>query len=175
MSGHNKWSQIKQRKGAQDTKKSAVFSKILNAIIIAARPDPNPSTNPRLRAVVEKAKAANVPQDNITRALSRQQEKELYEFTLEAYGPEGIALIIQAITDSTNRTNNELRKILSDAGAKVADPGSVLWSFTFSEANQSFSPKFTQPATGVAKENLEKIIIAINEHPDVQAVIHNAE
>jgi len=93
MSGHNKWSKIKNKKGAKDAKKSAIFSKILVAISVAAKLDPNPDTNSKLRAIIEKAKQANVPADTINRALTRSQEKQLDEFVMEAYGPEGVAII----------------------------------------------------------------------------------
>ena len=174
MSGHNKWSQIKVRKGAQDAKKSAVFSKLLSAITIAARPDPNPITNPRLRTLIEKAKASAVPLANINRAILRQQEKTLEEFTLEAYGPEGIAIVVRAITDSSNRTNQELRKIVLEHSGKVADPGSVLWAFE-KTSDQEWHPKFPQSISESAKAALQSLITALTEHPDVQSVTHNAQ
>src|SRR3989344_9395701 len=104
MSGHNKWSQIKNQKGAADKKRGQLFSKLLKAISIAAKTEANPQFNPRLRSVMEKAKEFNVPQDNIERAVSKASEtKNLEDITVEAYGPEGAALIIEGITDNTNR------------------------------------------------------------------------
>ncbi|MEK9186468.1 MAG: YebC/PmpR family DNA-binding transcriptional regulator, partial [Patescibacteria group bacterium] len=98
MSGHNKWSQIQHKKGVVDKKRGATFSKLLNAVSIAARSGPNPDFNPRLRSVIEKAKENKVPQENIERAISKASEnKNLEELTIEAYGPEGSALIIEAI------------------------------------------------------------------------------
>ena len=130
MSGHNKWSQIKHQKSASDKKKSVVFSKVLNAITIAARDEANPQFNPRLRTLIEKAKENNIPQDNIERAIKKTKESDnLKEITVEAYGPGGSALIIDAITDNSNRTINELKFLLNENEAKMAEQGSVRWAF----------------------------------------------
>src|SRR3990167_1562402 len=105
MSGHNKWSQIQHKKGRADKERSAVFTKLLAAISIAAKSEPKPDFNPRLRAVIEKAKENNVPQENIERAINKaSEEKSLEEVIIEAYGPEGTQIIIEGITDNTNRT-----------------------------------------------------------------------
>ena len=174
MSGHNKWSKIKNKKGAKDAKKSAVFSKILVAVSAAAKTDPNPDTNSKLRAIIEKAKQANVPADTINRALTRSQEKQLDEFVMEAYGPGGIAIIIETITDNTNRTSNELKRLVADNGGKIAEPGSVLWAFEKSTSHEWIS-KFPQEISLDFKERLEKLTSAIQDHPDVQEVTHNAK
>src|SRR3989338_3436736 len=147
MSGHSKWKQIQHKKGAADLKRGRIFSKLLRAISIAAKTEPNPQFNPRLRSAIEKAKENNVPADNIERAVSKASEqKNLEDVTIEAYGPEGAALIIQAITDNTNRTVNEIRNILNERGAKMATPGSVLWAFNAQTAGgQEYAAKFPQP------------------------------
>ncbi|MEK7462826.1 MAG: YebC/PmpR family DNA-binding transcriptional regulator [Patescibacteria group bacterium] len=130
MSGHNKWSQIKNKKGVADVKRGKVFSKMLRAISIAAKSEPNPQFNPRLRSAIETAKEYLVPLDNIERAINKASEqKNLSEMVIEAYGPEGSAIIIEAITDNTNRTISEVKKILNDHDAKFANQGSVLWAF----------------------------------------------
>jgi len=175
MSGHNKWSKIKHKKAAQDAKKSATFSKVLAAISLVARADPNPETNPRLRRLIEQARSVNVPASNIDRALSRQQDKELNEFILEAYGPEGVAIIISAITDNANRTGSELKKIIFSHESKPADPGSVLFAFNHLAKEQAFTPKFSQSISPTAKITLEKLVAALDNHPDVQSIIHNAQ
>jgi len=169
MSGHNKWSQIKHRKGAQDAKKSVVFSKLLALISIAAKPDPNPDTNARLRALVEKARSENVPNDNINRAISRAKEdKDLKEFTFECIGPEGVAIIVDGITDNSNRTLQEMRALCQELGAKPADPGSLMWAF------ENRKPKFPQEISVAAKESLQNLLAAFEEHDDVQRVISSA-
>ena len=166
MSGHNKWSQIKHRKGAQDAKKSVVFSKLLALISIAAKPDPNPDTNARLRTLVEKAKGENVPNDNIARAISRaKEEKDLKEFTFECIGPDGIAVLVEGITDSSNRTIQQMRTLVQELGAKPADPGSLMWAFYNGAA------KFPVEVSGEAKTILIDIVAALEEHDDVHKVI----
>src|SRR3989338_7322117 len=110
MAGHNKWKQIKVKKGVLDKKRSALFSKLLKAITVAARDEEKPEFNPRLKAVLERAKQANVPQENIERAIKKVRERaqNLEEILIEAYGPGGAAVIIEAITDNRNRTVQEI-------------------------------------------------------------------
>jgi YebC/PmpR family DNA-binding regulatory protein len=166
MSGHNKWSQIKHRKGAQDAKKSAAFSKVLPAISIAARTDPSPDTNPRLRTLIEKARSLSVPNENITRAISRaKEEKDLKEVIFECIGPEGVAMLIEGITDNSNRTIQQLRSLAQDAGCKPADPGSLQWAF------EKGVPKFPQQLSEDSKIKLAEAVAAFEEHADVQRVI----
>src|SRR3989344_3166194 len=122
MSGHSKWSQIKHKKGEADQKRGVAFSKLLNAISVAAKSEPNPDFNPRLRTAIEKAKEANVPKDNIERAINKAKEGDaLEEILIEAYGPEGVAVIIEAITDNSNRTISEIKNILAKHEAKIAN------------------------------------------------------
>lgn len=174
MSGHNKYSQIKDRKGDQDAKRSVIYTKMLALISVVAKQNPNPENNPRLRAAIERAKEAKVPIDNIERAISRASEqKELNEVLIEAYGPEGVGLLIEGITDSTNRTTSELRHLLDENGAKMANPGSVQWSFE--KANNVWQVKFAQPVSEAGKKTLQELIKNIEEYPDVQRVITNAQ
>ena len=174
MSGHNKWSQIKDRKGAQDKKKSAIFSKLLAAISVAAKQNPKPDANPRLRSAIEKAKENKVPLENIERAITKAAEqKDLQEILIEAYGPEGVGLIIEAITDNSNRTISEIRHLLEENGAKMATPGSVQWSFE--KINNNWQAKFQQPISEAAKKQLQELISKIEEYEDVQHVVTNAQ
>lgn len=181
MSGHSKWSQIKHQKGDADKKRGQLFSKLLRAISIAAKTDPpapqgrgSPSItgrqfNPRLRSAIEKAKENNVPAANIDRAISRAgEEKNLEELTIETYGPEGIAIIIEAVTDNKNRTVSEIKHLLEEHGAKMASPGSVVWSF-----EKNWQPKFPQNVSEGAKNKLTGLIAALEEHEDVQNVVTN--
>ncbi len=181
MSGHNKWSQIKHQKGAKDAKKSAIFTKVLGAISIAAKADPSPETNPRLRTLIETAKASSVPNENIQRAISRAKEqKDLKEFVFECIGPEGSLMIVEGITDSSNRTLQQMRTLAEELGAKSADPGSTLWGFEFVEGpingvpTRHYKPKFPQEISAEAKELLATIIAGLEEHDDVQRVATNA-
>lgn len=172
MSGHNKWSQIKTQKGITDKKRGQLFSKILKAISIAAKTEANPQFNPRLRSAMETAKEFNVPLDNIERAVSKASEtKNLEDVVVEAYGPEGVALIIEAITDNTNRTIAEIKHLLTENNAKIAHPGSVLWSFE--KTADGWKAKFPQAISESAKEQVSKLIEALEEHDDVQNITTN--
>ncbi|MEK7191933.1 MAG: YebC/PmpR family DNA-binding transcriptional regulator [Patescibacteria group bacterium] len=172
MSGHNKWSQIQHKKSVTDAKRGALFSKLLAAISVAAKQELNPSANPRLRSAIEKAKENKVPQENIERAISKAAEqKNLEEVLIEAYGPEGVGLIIEAITDNKNRTTSEIRHLLDENGAKMATPGSVLWSFE--KQGMEWKAKFQQPISEEGKIKLQKLIEILENHDDVQRVISN--
>jgi len=134
MSGHNKWANIKHRKAAQDAKRSKIFTKLIREIVVAAREGGgNPDTNPRLRAVLEKAREANMPKDTVERSIKKgtgELEGEKYEEIIyEAYAPGGVALYILALTDNKNRTAQELRHLLSKNGGSLAESGSVAWIF----------------------------------------------
>ncbi|MDD5430978.1 MAG: YebC/PmpR family DNA-binding transcriptional regulator [Candidatus Pacebacteria bacterium] len=176
MSGHNKWSQIKNKKGAADLKRGKIFSKILRAISIAAKTEPNIQFNPRLRAAVDIAKENQVPLENIERAINKaSEEKNLEDLVIEAYGPEGSALIILAITDNRNRTIAEIKSILSDNNSKMANQGSVLWSFNPPAEGKSWTPKFPQAISEESKQKLEKLLTELDEHEDIQDVITSVE
>jgi YebC/PmpR family DNA-binding regulatory protein len=133
MAGHNKWSKIKRQKGANDAKRGAVFTKLGNLIAIAARGGADPDTNSALAMVIEKAKAANMPNANIQRSIDRAKDKSsavLEEVTYEAYGQGGVGIIIEAATDNKNRTFPEIKNALTKNGGRVAEPGSVAFQFT---------------------------------------------
>lgn len=134
MSGHSKWAQIKHKKATTDQKRGILFSKISREITIAARGgSSDPATNQRLRAAVERARSFGIPKENIERAIERASgtgsAESLHEFLFEAFGPEGSLVIIEGISDNKNRSLAEIRLVLSQHGAKPADPGSVLWGF----------------------------------------------
>lgn len=133
MSGHSKWSQIKHKKAATDKKRGQIFSKLARAITVAAKEKGgDPALNAALRVAMEKAGAANMPAENIERAIGRGiggGESALEIFNYEAYGPGGVAFIIEGITDNKNRTVSELRHLLNSHGGKLADSGSVAWMF----------------------------------------------
>ena len=133
MAGHNKWSKIKRQKGVNDAKRGAVFTRIGNQIAIAARGGTDPDINPSLAMAIEKARAVNMPNANIDRAVARAADKNaaaLEEITYEGYGPGGIGLIIETATDNRNRTFPEVRTALIKNGGRIADAGSVMFQFT---------------------------------------------
>ena len=132
MSGHSKWATTKRQKAVVDAKRGALFTKIGNQIAIAARSGTDPSMNPSLAMVLEKARHANMPKANIERAIARATDKSaatLIEETYEAYGPGGVGIIIEVATDNKNRTMPEVRNTLSKNGGRMADPGSVMFQF----------------------------------------------
>jgi YebC/PmpR family DNA-binding regulatory protein len=134
MSGHSKWSTIKHKKGAADAKRGKIFTRILKEMTVAARlGGGDPNGNPRLRAAVAEAKANNMPKDNIERAIKRgtgELEGATYEeVTYEGYGPGGVAIIVEALTDNTNRTTPEIRHIFEKQGGNLGTPGSVKFQF----------------------------------------------
>lgn len=133
MSGHSKWSTIKREKGAKDAKRGAVFTRLGNMIAIAARGGVDPAMNPSLALAIDKAKAANMPLATIQRAIDRVSDKNqaaLEEITYEAYGPGGIAVLIETATDNKNRTYPEVRTAVTKNGGTIADAGSVAFQFT---------------------------------------------
>lgn len=132
MSGHSKWSTIKRQKAATDAKRGAVFTKIGNQIAIAARGGTDPATNSTLAMVIEKAKAANMPMNNIERAIQRVADKNaavLQEVMYEGYGPGGVAILVECATDNINRTYPEVRLAFSKHGGNIAEKGAVAFQF----------------------------------------------
>jgi YebC/PmpR family DNA-binding regulatory protein len=134
VSGHSKWSQIKRKKASQDQRRGKVFSKLLRAIEVAAREGGgNPGGNPTLASAIEQARAADVPIDNIDRAIKRgtgEIEGVRYEPAVyEGYAPGGVAVLVQALTDNRNRTGQEVRHAFTRMGGNLGDPGSVAWMF----------------------------------------------
>ena len=134
MSGHSKWHTIKHKKGATDAKRGRVFTRIIKELTVAARAaGGDPDTNPRLRTIIAEAKQANMPAENIKRAIRRGTGEEpgvqYEEITYEGYGPGGVALIIEAMTDNKNRTVGEIRHMLTKYGGDLGQSNSVAWMF----------------------------------------------
>lgn len=133
MSRHSKWAKIKRAKTATDVKRGQLFSKLTRAITVAAREGgPDPETNPRLRLIMDRAVAANMPKENVLRAVERAAGTDAGSttaLTLEAYGPGGAALLIEVVTDNRNRAVAEIRRILSNHDGSLGESGSVAWQF----------------------------------------------
>jgi YebC/PmpR family DNA-binding regulatory protein len=134
MSGHSKWHSIKHQKAAADAKRGAAFTKLANAVALAAKKGgADPDTNFSLRIAIQKAKAANMPASNIDRSIKRGAGQlggdQIEEITYEGYGPGGVALIIETATDNRNRTGPDVRTALSKSGGRMADAGSVAYQF----------------------------------------------
>lgn len=136
MSGHSKWAQIKRKKGVNDTKRGQMFTRLAREITIAAREggSGDPEANFQLRLAVEKARASNMPKDNIERAVQRGMGNtgeggQLEDISYEGYAPGGAAVIVQVLTDNRNRAASEVRRVFTRAGANMANTGSVAWMF----------------------------------------------
>lgn len=135
MAGHSHWAQIKRKKAAQDAKRGQLFTKLVREIIIAVKTGGggDPDLNPRLRTAIQAARAANMPKDNIERAIKKalgQEEGTNYEeVSLEGYGPGGVAILVNTITDNRKRTVSEVRHLFSKYGGNLAEPGAVAWLF----------------------------------------------
>jgi YebC/PmpR family DNA-binding regulatory protein len=134
MSGHSKWSTIKRQKGVNDSKRSAMFTKVAREIAVAARAGGgDPDANYRLRLAVDKARSINMPLDNIKRAIEKAtggaEAEQFEEIIYEGYGPGGIAVLVEAATDNRNRTAAEVRAVFSKSGGQLAGAGAVAWQF----------------------------------------------
>lgn len=175
MSGHSKWSKIKHQKGAADVKKGRIFSQLSKLITIAVREGKsgNPDENPRLRMILEKARESNLPKDNVRRAIDRGlgkgSEGSLSDVTVEGYGPGGVAIMVNALTDNQNRTKSEIRQIFDRRGGSTGEPGSVAYIFA------AGAPSYTLPVAGPAAETVKNLLEELEDHDDVESVLHNAQ
>src|SRR6266404_7609330 len=134
MSGHSKWATIKHKKGALDAKRGKIFTRLIREITMAAKNGGgDPDANPRLRGAIAAAKAENMPADNIKRAIQRGTGElpgaTYEEFTLEGYGPGGVAVLVELSTDNRNRTVSEIRHVFGKNGGNLGEAGSVAWMF----------------------------------------------
>jgi YebC/PmpR family DNA-binding regulatory protein len=174
MSGHNKWSKIKHKKGNEDAKKSKVFSKISRLITMQSKISNGDINSPNLKSAIEKARVVNMPNDNIQRAVKKgigsdsgNMESVLYE----AYGPGGSAIIIDGLTDNKNRTGAEVKHILSKNGLALASQGSASWAFE--NIDGIWKPKNTINIEQKEAERLKSIIEEFEENDDIQNIYTN--
>jgi len=176
MSGHSKWSTIKHKKAANDKVKGSVFTKMAKAITVAVKKGGgigDPEMNFALRLTVDKARAVNMPKDNIERAIAKGMGKgegeELVELLIEAFGPEGVMLMIEVVTDNRNRSVAELRNLIEKHGGRMGEPGSV--AYAYERKDGEWVAKFVMSVSDQAK--FEEFIEAVGEHEDVQEVYAN--
>ena len=157
MAGHSKWANIQHRKGRQDAARSKLFSKLAKEITVAAKTgDPDPDKNPRLRLAVKEARGQSVPKDVIERAINKASAADaadLEEIRYEGYGPNGVAVIVEAMTDNRNRTASTVRSIFSKSGGNLAETGAV--SFMFERAGQILYPASVGDADTVMEAAIE--------------------
>ena len=172
MSGHSKWHNIKLKKGKVDAQRGALFTKLSKEIILSAKNgSPDPEANYRLKMAVDKARANNMPQDNIKRAIARATggagEREIEEIRYEGYGPAGVAVIVDAATDNRNRTASELRFLFSRNEGNLGETGSVGWMFA-SRGVIEVDPAGTNEDALTEKALVDGVIdVRWGEHPEV--------
>lgn len=176
MSGHSKWSQIKRQKSVTDAVKSRVFSRYARLIALESKKANGVLSTPALAAAIERAKAANMPKNNIERAIAKGLSKDagaLEQVVYEAYGPSGVALLIEALTDNKNRTTQEVKHTLALHNVELAAPGAASWAFAKTGGVYVPHEPLIEVA-GVEEEKLRTILEALDEHEDVQQVFTNA-
>ncbi len=175
MSGHNKWSKIKHKKAATDAQKSKIFSKLVRFITVEAKKAKGDRNSPGLRMAIEKARGENMPADNIERAIEKASATagDLEAVVYEAYGPGGVALVIEGYTDNRNRTAQEIKFILSKNNSALAAQGAAMWAFTKGE--QGLVPSTTVDLEDADLEKLSKLVEELEEQDDVNNVYTNAE
>ena len=177
MSGHNKWAQIKHKKQSTDAAKSRVFSRYARLIALESKKAGGSVSAPGLASAIARAKAMNMPKDNIDRAVAKGASKDsaaLEVVIYEAYGPGGVALIVDALTDNKNRTTQEVKHLLSRNGVELSTPGAASWAFT-RNPDGSYTPN--EPLMDLSENDEEKlgtILDAFDEHEDVQRAFTNA-
>lgn len=176
MAGHNKWAQIKRQKGAADAAKSNLWGKLGKRIAVESKKANGDVNSANLRSIIETAKKANMPKDTIERAIAKGTSADaasLEQVVYEAYGPGGAAVIIQAVTDNTNRTLQELKTIFAKHKIALAAPGSALWAFD--KTDEGYIPKTTVPLPEAEDVALMRIMELIDALDDVEDVFTNAE
>lgn len=178
MSGHNRWSQIKHKKGITDAKKSKIFSKLVKYISVEARLSGG-KDSPGLRSAIEKAKKVNMPKEIIERAVKKAtySNVSMENIMYEAYGPGGVGVIIETLTDNKNRTAQDVKHILVENGTALAGIGSVVWAFQkeISPEGLVWIPQTTTSPTDEELVLLEKLVDDLENNDDVQDVFTNAE
>lgn len=176
MAGHNKWAQIKRQKGKNDASKGVAWGKLGKRIAIESKKARGDVNSPALRAMIERAKKENMPKDTIERAVAKGTSTDaagLESIVYEAYGPGGAAIVIEALTDSRNRTAQELKHLLSVEGLALAAQGSALWAFE--KTADGYTPKTTVQLSDTDDKKLMEILEKIDSHDDVEEVYTNAE
>jgi YebC/PmpR family DNA-binding regulatory protein len=177
MSGHNKWSQIKRQKGATDAAKSREFSRFSKLITLESKKAGGNLSSPGVASAIARAKAINMPKDSIDRAVAKGTSKDsgdLEQVVYEWYGPGGVALIVDALTDNKNRTTQEIKHLITKHGFELGAQGSALWAFT-KTGDGSLTPN--EPLIELSEEDEESFVTLLglfDEHEDVQRVFTNA-
>ncbi len=175
MSGHNKWSKVKHKKAITDAKKSKVFSKHAAIIAAESKKAKGNRDSQGLKTAIARAKAENMPSDNIERAIQKgvRLENKGEETIYEAYAPGGVAIIITTVTDNKNRTTAEIKHIIAKNNGSFSEPGAVMWAFKL--VHGVWEPTSTIPVTGKEREGVNTLVEQLENHDDVQNVFSNAK
>jgi YebC/PmpR family DNA-binding regulatory protein len=176
MSGHNKFSKIKHLKAKNDAQKSKHFGKLVRVITVEAKKAGGNLSSPGLAAAIDKARKENMPNDTIDRAVKKamtDNSAAMETIIYETYGPGGVAILIDALTDNRNKAAQELKHILSKNGFELAAPGSASWAFA--KTHEGWNPTTTMPLEDADIELLTKLVEELEENEDVQNVYTNAE
>lgn len=179
MAGHSKWANIKNRKAAVDAKRGKAFAIISKQITVAIREggSGDPNTNPRLRLALEKARAENMPNTNINKAIDKGLGKgggaEIVEILYEGFGPGGVGFLVKALTDNRNRTGSEVKTLFDRNGGSLGGPGSV--AYMFERNNEGFDVKVGIPVDSSTKSQVETLVELLENHEDVESVYTNIE
>lgn len=176
MSGHNKWSKIKRKKAGEDAAKSRAFSKISRVLTMESKKCNGLLSSPSLATAIESAKAVNMPKDTIDRAIKKGTETNtaaMDRVTYECFGPGGVAMVIEGLTDNRNRTAQEIRHALSEVGIELGAPGSAAWAFQ--KSADGWEPTMTVPLSEEDGEKLGALVDALEDLDDVQEVFANVE
>jgi YebC/PmpR family DNA-binding regulatory protein len=176
MAGHNKWSKIKRQKEKTDGQKSKIFGKLVRMITAELKKAGGNTSSPGVKNAIQKAKEANVPNDNIERAIKKSTESgaEMETIIYESYGPGGCGLIIEALTENRNKAAQEIKHILSKHGFSLAGIGSVTWAFQKNN-EMEWIPTTTIPLSDEDGEKLSLLVDELEENDEVQSVYTNAE
>jgi len=175
MSGHSKWSTIKHKKAIVDAKRGKVFSKLARLITIESKLSNGDVNSPSLKVVIQKAKAANMPKDNIERAVAKGvsggggDECVLYEM----YGPSGVAMLVNTFTDNRNRTVAEIKTVITKLGYQLAEPGAAAWAFE--KEGAEWKANTTIELDDESLEKLSSLVDALEDLDDVESVYTNAD
>lgn len=176
MSGHSKWAKIKRAKGAEDQKKGKIFSMLVKTITVEVKRAGGDRNSPGVRKAIERARAANMPNENIERAVKNAAgtgSANLEEVVYEAYGPGGTALILEGITDNRNRSSQEIKFLLSKHNASLAAPGSASWAFQ-KNPEGAWQPQTPVELEEADAQRLATLLDALEENEDIKNIYHNA-
>lgn len=175
MAGHNKWAQIKRQKGKEDASKAVAWGKMGKRIAVESKKANGDVNSPTLRTLIENAKKINMPKDTIDRAVQKGTSTDavLESILYETYGPGGCAIMIDCLTDSRNRTAQEIKHLLGEMGLALASPGSASWAFE--KTVEGYAPKTMVPLSEEDDKALMEILEKIDNYDDVQDVYTNAE